>query len=78
MPKKGGLARKREKAQVNFAKFVRTPFPQKTTGRLVPIIAVLKVLKRKISKRNYDINLKHINLSKNYNLSKRAVQTKEV
>ena len=64
---------------MNFAKYVGTPFLQKTTLRLVPIITVSIGAKGKLENEtvNYDINLKHNNLSQKYKLSKRAVQTKE-
>ena len=64
---------------MNFAKFVTTPFLEKITARLVPIITISIVVKGKLGNEtvNYDINLKHNNLSQKYKLSKSAVQTKE-
>ena len=45
---------------VNFAKFVRTPFLQNTTGRLLLIIAVTIVVKGKLGNKtvNYDTKTK--------------------
>ena len=47
---------------MNFAKFVRTPFLQNTTGRLLLIIAVSMVMKGELANEtvNYDTKLKHI------------------
>ena len=47
---------------MNFAKFVRTPFLQNTTGRLLLIIAVSMVMKGELANEtvNYDTKLKHM------------------
>ena len=57
---------------MNFAKYVGTPFLQKTTVRLVPIITVSIVVKGKLENEtvNYDINLKHKNLGQNISYQK--------
>ena len=47
---------------MNFAKFVRTPFLENTTGRLLPIIAVSMVMKGEWANEtvNFDTKLKHM------------------
>ena len=43
---------------VNFATFVRTPFLQNTTGRLLLIIAVSTVVKGELAKENLNYDRK--------------------
>ena len=66
---------------VNFAKFVRTPFLQNSTGRLSLIIEVSIVVKGVLANEtvNYDTKTKAycINLSQKCKLLKRTVQVKE-
>ena len=47
---------------MNFAKFVRTPFSQNITGRLLLIIAVSMVIKGELANKtvNYDTKLKYM------------------
>ena len=64
---------------VNFAKFLRKPFLQNTTGWLFLMIAVLIVVKVKLGHEtvNYDLQkLKHPNLTLKCKLSRRAIHAK--
>ena len=47
---------------MNFAKFVRTPFSQNTTGRLLLIKAVSMIMKGESANEtvNYETKLKHV------------------
>ena len=47
---------------MNIAKFVKTPFLQNNTGRLLLIVAVSMVMKEELANEtvNYDTKLKHM------------------
>ena len=66
---------------MNFAKFVRTPFLQNTTGRLLLVISVSMVMKGELANEtvNYDTKLKHMylctNLPKKCKLSNKGSPT---